>query len=386
MDLDTQHLNTEEAHNRMADSDLSIVLHLIDEAIIIVDERQHITVANRGAERIFDYEPGELIGQPLDILLPERYVAAHHQHIEHFAAASGVFHTMGAHRQIKGRRKDGSEFPAEASIARLVKEDTISFAVILRDITARKESERQLMELMLEYERTNQMAELIGDISHDIKTPISVIHANVYLIRNAKKPEEHERRLESIIAAAEKLERLTRSLTTVSQWVDGRDVQFAEMNINDVLNDIADDFAAPAAEDSIRLGTDFVLELPAIIGSEGELYRALANLMSNALRYTPSGGEILLASKQQQDGVVMVVEDTGEGIHPDELPHIFERNFRSQAAREVHPEGSGLGLSIVWKIVEMHAGHITVRSTLGQGSSFSIWLPVNPDVGTPITF
>jgi PAS domain S-box-containing protein len=183
------------------ENDLSIVLHLLDEAIIIVDEKQHITVANRGAEKIFGYDPGELPGKSLNILLPARFVAAHQEHMHRFAEASGVFHSMGAHRQISGLRKDGSEFPAEASISRMVNDDHIIFAVILRDVTARKESERQLLELTLEHERTNQMSELIGDISHDLKTPISVIHANVYLIKHAKKPQDHERSLDAIIDA-----------------------------------------------------------------------------------------------------------------------------------------------------------------------------------------
>ena len=134
-------LQHEEIQEYMAhlDSELASVLHMADEAILVVDESLCITVANRGAEKVFGYEAGELIDKPLAVLLPQRFVEAHKKHMQRYAAASGVFHTMGAHREVTGLRKDGAEFPAEASLSHFLRDGHALFAVILRDITERKE-------------------------------------------------------------------------------------------------------------------------------------------------------------------------------------------------------------------------------------------------------
>ena len=228
---------------------------------------------------------------------------------------------------------------------------------------------------MLERERVNLMSEVIDDITPDLKTPISVIHANVYLMRKTQTPEDQERRLDAITAAADQVERLTNSLTTVSELDEGREVQFAPVNVNHLIRGIANRFAARTEKLGLELNTLLDDDLPDIIARENDLQRALANLLDNAVTYTPTGGSITLTSRQQQNGLVMVVEDTGEGIEAEALPQIFERFYRSDHARSAHTGGSGLGLSIVKKIVEIHAGRITVESTPGVGTAFTLWLP-----------
>jgi signal transduction histidine kinase len=202
-----------------------------------------------------------------------------------------------------------------------------------------------------------------------------VIHANVYLINHAVEPEDYQRRLDAITAATEQMEHLANVLTSVAHLEDGRQSHFEVLNANELLRGIADHFSARAEERGIDLYVALEQNVPDIIGSDHELLRALGNLMRNAIRHTPFGGAITIMSRHEQGGVKMVIEDTGEGIHPNALPHIFERFYQAEGARKNHEEGSGLGLSIVKKIVEMHAGTIKVHSVPGQGSNFGIWLP-----------
>ena len=133
---------------REAEQRLAGLLSIASDAIITIDAEQHITLFNQGAETIFGYHPSEVVGRPLDLLLPERFVAAHREHLRAFGAAPEVSRRMGERRSIVGRRKDGTEFPAEATIAKFVQKGETSYSVILRDVTERQRVEETTQALV----------------------------------------------------------------------------------------------------------------------------------------------------------------------------------------------------------------------------------------------
>ncbi|WP_447979008.1 PAS domain S-box protein [Candidatus Nitrospira bockiana] len=135
---------------------LSGILDIAQDAIIAVDQQQHITLFNQGAEKIFGYRSDEVMGRPLTLLLPDRFADQHGAHVAGFAQSPETARRMGERREIYGRRKDGTEFPAEASISKLVQDHTITFTAILRDITERKRAEEEIRQLNEELERRVQ--------------------------------------------------------------------------------------------------------------------------------------------------------------------------------------------------------------------------------------
>ncbi|MDE2090256.1 MAG: diguanylate cyclase, partial [Gammaproteobacteria bacterium] len=133
-----------ETERREAEARFRNVLEIAAEGIISVDESQQILIFNRGAEQIFGYQAEEVLGKPLDVLLPERYVDVHREHVRHFASGPEPAKSMNCRATIRGRRKDGSEFPAEASISKLTQGGQTLFTVILHDISARKQAEERI--------------------------------------------------------------------------------------------------------------------------------------------------------------------------------------------------------------------------------------------------
>jgi protein-histidine pros-kinase len=161
---------------RASEAHLAGILDIADDAIIAIDSRQRIILFNQGAERIFGYPASEVLGQPLDLLLPERFGAAHRRRVAEFADSHTTSRRMGERHDIYGRRKDGSEFPAEASISKLDLSGEMTFTVILRDITARKRFEQELQQKNLALERAMMAKDrFLASMSHELRTPLNAI-------------------------------------------------------------------------------------------------------------------------------------------------------------------------------------------------------------------
>ena len=190
---------TEEAL-RASQARLSGILNIASDAIISVDIKQEIQLFNKGAEAIFGYRAEHILGQPLDLLLPDRLRSVHRRHIEDFTSSSEVAKKMGERRGIVGLRQDGTEFPAEASISKLELKDEKVLTVILRDITERRQTEEALKQKnqqleraleklqlaqaqLVQSEKMSALGELVGGIAHEINNPLNFIYANIPYIK-----------------------------------------------------------------------------------------------------------------------------------------------------------------------------------------------------------
>ncbi len=215
-----------------------------------------------------------------------------------------------------------------------------------------------------------------GDISHELRSPLTTILGNLSLLRRAKHlpPEEQREMLDEMYSEAERMHRLISDLLLLSQADSGLSINRAPVELDTLLLE-AYRLARRRADGKLDIHLSHE-DRAVVTGDADRLRQVLDNLINNAIRYTPAGGRIDLSLHCTGDEAVITVADTGQGIAPDDLKHIFDRFYRADKARTRAAGGTGLGLSIVKWIVDAHNGRIEVESTVGQGSVFRIRLPV----------
>jgi signal transduction histidine kinase len=215
-----------------------------------------------------------------------------------------------------------------------------------------------------------------ADASHELRTPLTIIRsqAEVALAR-PREPAYYARVLSSIREEAERLGHLVESLLIMARADAGRALTLEPVDLEEIVAEAGARVATRAHERGIRLAVEIESTHP-VRGDATWLTQLLSNLLDNALRHTPSGGQVTLSVGPAPDGALLKVADTGEGIAPEHLPHLFERFYRADQARSRSAGGTGLGLAICDWVARMHGGRLEVDSTLGRGTTFSLWLPL----------
>jgi len=270
---------------------LAGILDITDDAIISVDQRQCVTLFNQGAEKIFGYTAQEIIGQPIDLLLPQRFTASHHQHLIEFASSSDTARRMGERRDIYGRRKDGTEFPAEASISKLKIEGQYVFTVFLRDITVRKHFEQTLQEKNLELERANlAKGRFLASMSHELRTPLNaIIGFTGTLLMRLPGPltTDQEKQLQTIQISARHLLSLINDLLDLAKIESGRvELSLEPVSCRQLIDEVATALRPLAERKGLRFAVqspdkDFVMRT-----DRRALSQILINLINNAIKFT----------------------------------------------------------------------------------------------------
>jgi PAS domain S-box-containing protein len=327
--------------------------------IISVDVDRNIMEFNVAAERAFGYQRAEVIGQPADLLYVEHAFA---QRVHAEMLAEGKF--TG---EVLNRRKDGATFSSYllASPMRNPAGKLLGFMGVSRDISERKQLEQQ-------------RAEFLAMLTHDIKKPLGSILACTEMVLEGVKAH-------GLTDEEELLERLRSSVTTIDSLVTNY-LEFSRieagslalmkmpMEVDRVLQRVRQQYETEARRRHIRLEVAPAPETLEIDADLLALERVFANLVHNALKFTPASGSIDINATRQNDMAVIAVQDTGPGITPEDRPFLFEKYRRFSVQRQ--REGTGLGLAIVKALVEAHQGRVEVESTPGQGACFRIYLPL----------
>ena len=269
-------------------------------------------------------------------------------------------------------RKNGEEFPADAAISKLEVGGKRIFTVILRDISAQKRLEEDLRRAL------QSRDDVMGIVAHDLRNPLGSILMQAGLLGHRLRDAERETRkpVDAIERAAIRMNRLIEDLLDVSRIEAGRlPLQFERLRARQLVFDAMESQMPLAKSASVDLQSRLAQDLPDVAVDRDRLQRVFENLIGNALKFTKPGGCITVGAAPRNGDVLFWVGDTGSGIDPDELPHLFDWFWQG---RQAGRRGAGLGLPIVKGIVEAHRGRIWVESTVGRGSTFFFAIPAAP--------
>lgn len=241
------------------------------------------------------------------------------------------------------------------------------------DITDRKQAQQKDLQLLLERERVNLLVTFIQNATHEFRTPLSIINSCAYLLSRVDDVEKRQTKLTQIQAQVTNISRLVETLLTIVELEYASVQEKEKVNLTMLWEDICKE-AILTYGDMPHLIYTVERDLPQIKGSFEYLREAFYQIINNAYHFTPSNGVIRVKIWQAEGKIYATIEDSGEGIPPEAMPHIFEMFWRLDTAHTT--PGLGLGLSIAKKAVELHQGTISVESQLGQGTKFTITLPI----------
>ena len=324
----------------------------------------------------------------MEELLPERYKEVHLTHRGHYHDHP-LKRPMGSGVDLWARKADGTEIPVDIKLSPIQTDDGLRIMCVVRDITDRRRAEAQINSLNenlerrnREVERANQLkSEFLASMSHELRTPLNAIIGFSDLLQEQSAGEVNEKQqryLNHISHGARRLLTLINDILNLSKIEAGRmDLRLEKLLLPDDIEEVFTAVRPLAAAKGQHLDIHVSpgLELHA---DKSRFKQILENLLSNAVKFTPAGGSITVEAHADGTLLRLAVRDTGIGIPPDEIETIFETFHQAAATTKGIREGTGLGLAITKRLVELHRGRIWVESEVGQGSRFSVEMPLRP--------
>ncbi|HWE48808.1 MAG TPA: PAS domain S-box protein [Bryobacteraceae bacterium] len=382
-------LISDPATRTKAEARLRELLEAAPDGIIEVDREGRIVMLNKATERLFGYLREELLGAPIENLLPDAMRARHVGHRAGYVAQPGT-RPMGQGLTLAARRRDGSEFPVEISLSPIHSDDSFSVMAIVRDVTERRVFEERIrkanQELEVrnrEIEKANQLkSEFLASMSHELRTPLHTIIGFTELIQEESQGPlnpAQKRFVGHVHHDSVHLLELINDILDLSKIEANRmELKVESLDAHEVVREALHGIVPAAEAKNIHL--DDRIEGPAyVLADRVRVREIVTNLLSNAVKFTPRDGSVWLEQTGGDPGRISIsVADNGMGIADADQEVIFDRFRQVGRATSGVREGTGLGLAIVKSLVEMHGGTITVKSAPGRGSCFTFTLPVDP--------
>ncbi len=394
--------------------------------IIVTDKEGKIVNINKYAETQFGYSEQEVIGKTVDIFVPAKIHSIHHQHREGFYKHPEP-RRMGEGRDLFAQKKDGAEFPVEISLSNYIINGEIFVIAFVIDITVRKKSEAIVLEQKDELEkityqikklnteleqkveyRTKMLRETLTELekskdelsdllekekelnelksrfvttaSHEFRTPLSTILSSSFLLEKYNEGDEPAKRLrhiERIKAAVADMKSILEDFLSLGKLEEGIiKVNAQELTAEELLNEVSTIIADLKlnVKNAQQIKFDHIGNNK--IALDKQLFRhILINLIQNAIKFSSENGIIEINYETTNEGLILTIKDNGIGISEEDQQHLFERFFRAKNALNI--QGTGLGLHIVSKYLELMHGNIKLKSALNEGTAFTIYIPTN---------
>jgi PAS domain S-box-containing protein len=354
-------------------------------SMVMTDDDGRIVLANLETERLFGYSRQELLGKPIEILVPERFRPRHPGYRQEFFQRPEA-RTMGMGRNLSGRRKDGQEFPVEVGLNPIETKEGLRVLIAIVDITERRKLESQARRLLVESAhaaRLSTVGEMISGLAHEINQPLAAasnyLRGCIRLVQTGREL-KNEDLIHWMDLAAVQTTRACEIVNRLGAFVKKGESHLVSTNLNQLIEQALSfsittfDPGREATSDAVTVQPQLDAKLPLVKVDRVQIQQVLSNLIRNAIeamRETPADRRILKIKSEQVDNEVKVsVSDSGTGISADHLQRLFEAFFTTKET------GIGLGLAISRSIIEQHLGQLSVSSIVGQGTTFTFTLPL----------
>ncbi len=339
------------------------IINSATDAIVTITEDHVIVGYNQGAEKIFGYSRAEALGRDLSIIIPPPHKEAHRDYVRRFIATREP-HVIGKHVRLNAQRRDGSEFPMSISFSVAEIGGELYFTGIVREMTEQKQMEDRLVQS----ERLAAIGNTVAHIAHEIKNPLAIMGGFAKQLLRATVLDDKAKQKLGIIS--EEVDRLEKMVAEMRNFVRRPPARMQFGHIDATLHEALELFRDAFKERHIKLRRVGKDRLPGFNLDPDQMHQVLINLLKNAMEAMPQGGELTVTTRKRGANLEIAIQDTGVGMTQEVVANLFQPYFTTKEA------GTGLGLAVCQSIIQEHGGLISVESAPGQGSTFTIRLPI----------
>ena len=366
----TEHKKMEREHH-LAEEKYRLIFENSAVAITMADEQERLISWNKFTEDLLGMNREDLYLKQVSSLYPPdawaKIIACNvkQKGLQHHLVETTMF------------RKDGSIIDVDVSLSvfKNPEDERINSIAIIRDVTERRKAEEKLKETM------EIKSQFISTVSHELRTPLAAMKEGIAIVLDEVAGQINGKQKKFLDIARRNVNRLENMINNILDFqkleVETIGLQIQNNDIKQIALEVHETMVLYAEKNGIELLFELAEDLPEAKFDRDRIVQVLINLLGNAIKFTPKGGRANLNVQYREEELIISVSDTGAGIPKNELPKIFERFYRAEQQRE-EVQGTGLGLSIVHKIVMRHGGRIEVESEVGQGATFTVFLPLDP--------
>ncbi|MCZ2113035.1 MAG: HAMP domain-containing protein [Anaerolineae bacterium] len=337
---------------------LAAILASTTNGVIVTDQTDRVLLFNPAMERAFGLRSKDITGRPVVDVLAGLDIGGALARRMSLGMSSATGEPADGKLEVE---VNGRSYLAGISTVFNSDGQMIGRVAVLQDVTDLKNLDRL-------------KSDFVAGISHDLLSPLTIMHNYASLLPMIDDPETEREYTEKILGGIERMKRLVNDLLDLARIEAGLNLQFDRIRIDELLTEVAQEYAMPARERGLHLVVE-ADEMPLTLADPNLLRRAIINLVTNAMKYAPDSGPLTLRAEAKGMEIVISVHDRGPGISVADQSHLFEKFYRGQISTTDKTKGSGLGLAIVKSVADLHGGRVWFESSPGEGSTFNLAIP-----------